>query len=339
MNRILLNTLENKITSRPPVWFMRQAGRILPSYRELKKSHHFYSMMKDKDLATKVTLLPINDLKVDAAILFSDILVIPDAMGLELDFTPNGPKFSNSLKSDSNNIIKYDPSKLTYIYDNIKNIKANNHQVPLIGFCGGPLTTFLFMFRSSENKKSFKEAIKFFYSNKKDSLRILEQITEASIDYAKNQVNSGIDVFQLFETYCGAIPYELYEELILPFSKKILNSVKEMNCPNIFFPKDFSLGLKSINKGICDFVSIDWHISLNSARYLVDESVGVQGNMDPRILYYDKNDIENYLNSCIEFGSKNNNWIFNLGHGFLPDIDYKKAQFVVDWIKKTNWNR
>ena len=105
-----------------------------------------------------------------------------------------------------------------------------------------------------------------FDSNKKDSLRILEQITEASIDYAKNQVNSGIDVFQLFETYCGAIPYELYEELILPFSKKILNSVKEMNCPNIFFPKDFSLGLKSINKGICDFVSIDWHISLNSAR-------------------------------------------------------------------------
>ena len=112
-----------------------------------------------------------------------------------------------------------------------------------------------------------------------------------------------------------------------------------MNCPNIFFPKDYSLGLKSINNDICDFVSIDWHMSLNNARYLVDDSVGIQGNMDPRILYYDLDKIEKYLQSCVEFGSNNYDWIFNLGHGFIPDIDYKKAQFVVEWIKKTNWNR
>ena len=126
MNRILLDTINKKNTSRPPVWFMRQAGRILPSYRELKKRHHFYSMMKDKELAAEVTLLPINDLKVDAAILFSDILVIPDAMGLELDFTSNGPKFSNALKTNGNNKIKYDSSKLGYVYDNIKTIKNKN---------------------------------------------------------------------------------------------------------------------------------------------------------------------------------------------------------------------
>ena len=112
-----------------------------------------------------------------------------------------------------------------------------------------------------------------------------------------------------------------------------------MNCPTIFFPKDYSLGLKSINKDLCDYVSIDWHMSLQDARKLVDSHVGLQGNMDPRIFYYDEDKIENYLESLSDFGKNNHNWIFNLGHGFLPDIDYKKVQKTVKWIKDKNWNR
>ena len=157
--------------------------------------------------------------------------------------------------------------------------------------------------------------------------------------YAQNQVKSGIQCFQLFETYCGSIPYELYENCILPYSKKILNSAKELGCPTIFFPKDFSLGLRSINKDICDFVSIDWSMSLDDARNLVDKSVGLQGNMDPRIFYQENKEIENYLESLSKFGKENHDWIFNLGHGFLPDIDHIKVQNVVKWIKTKNWNR
>ena len=339
MSSIFLDTIKGKSCSRPPVWFMRQAGRILPSYRKLKESHHFYDMMKDTELATQVTLLPISDLSVDSAILFSDILVIPDALGLELIFTNNGPKFVNALNGKNNVVLDYKPHKLNYIYNNIKNIVKKKKEVPLIGFCGGPLTTFLFMFRSDESKKGFKEAVKYLYNNRKDSIKIIEQITEASIDYVKNQVKSGIECFQLFETYCGSIPSELYTDLILPYSKKILNAAKEMDCPTIFFPKDYSLGLKSINNDLCDYVSIDWHISINEARKLVDSQVGLQGNMDPRIFYYNEKEIENYLESLSDFGKNNHNWIFNLGHGFLPDIDYKKVQKTVNWIKSKNWSR
>ena len=339
MNNIFLDTINGKSSSRPPVWFMRQAGRILPSYRKLKESHNFYDMMKDPELSSEVTLLPINDLGVDSAILFSDILVIPDALGLDLIFTKNGPKFTNALNNENFNHLNFDPQKLEYIYTNIKKTVENKNTTPLIGFCGGPLTTFMFMFRGNETQKSFKNAIKFFYNNRKESMKIIEQITEASIVYVENQIKSGIQCFQLFETYCGSIPYDLYKECILPYSKKILNRAKELSCPTIFFPKDFSLGLKYINKDICDFVSIDWTMKLEDARNLVDKNVGLQGNMDPRIFYYDELKIESYLESLSSFGKNNHDWIFNLGHGFLPDIDYKKVQNVVNWIKNKNWNR
>ena len=341
MNSILIDTLNDRDTIRPPVWFMRQAGRILPSYQKLKSNNSFRELMNDPKLASQVTLLPINDLGVDAAILFSDILIIPEALGMKLEFTKNGPKFHDPLngKHKKNNF-NFNTSKLDHVYKNIKEVVKNRpNNLPLIGFCGGPLTTFLFMFRGNENEKNFKSAIKFFYTNTEESLKIIELITEASIEYAKQQVISGIDCFQLFETYCGIIPQEMYKNLILPQSKKILNAVKKLNTPTIFFPKNFSGGLKYINKDICDFVSIDWQISLKDARMLVDKNVGLQGNMDPRILYSSYNQIDNYLNSLIDFGSKNQKWIFNLGHGFIPDIDYKKAKYVVNWIKEANWKR
>ena len=337
MNSIFIDKLNGIKTSRPPVWFMRQAGRILPSYQKLKESYSFREMMDNKRLAAKVTLLPITDLGVDAAILFSDILIIPECMGMKLEFTENGPKFHNAIM-DINNKFTPDLSKLNHVYNNIEEVKKIS-SIPLIGFCGGPLTTFLFMFRGNENDKSFKSALKFFYSNQKESLKIIEQITEISIEYVKKQIDSGIDCFQLFETYCGIIPSEMYKKLILPFSKKILNASKEKNTPSIFFPKNFNDGLKYIDSSVCDFVSIDWNLSLDYARSIVDDEVGIQGNMDPRVFYSSRKEIDKYLKTLINFGENNQDWIFNLGHGFIPDIDYKKVIHVVDWIKETDWNR
>ena len=339
-NNIFLENINGQITSRPPVWFMRQAGRILPSYLELKKKYTFDELMQDKKLAAKVTLLPIDDLSVDAGILFSDILVIPKALGLKLEFTNSGPKFHNALDQKINTLnLGFDSAKLEYIYDNIKEVKSLRPEVPLIGFCGGPLTTMLFMFRRNEAKKDFTDVIKLFYKEKKKCLKLMEMITEASVEYAKKQVNSGIDCFQLFETYCGIIPQEMYTELILPFSKKIMNSTMEKNCPTIFFPKNYNNGLKSINRDICDYASIDWQIPLETARTLLNKNVGIQGNMDPRLFFSDKKEIEKYLLSIRSFGEKNGNWIFNLGHGFIPGIDVSNVNFVVDWIKNINWNR
>lgn len=337
---MFIENINGNATSRPPVWFMRQAGRILPSYLKLKQKYSFDEMMHNKELAAKVTLLPIDDLGVDAAILFSDILVIPKALGLELEFTSKGPKFHNAL--DENIVtkhLKFDTKKLDYIYNNIKEIKAQRPQIPLIGFCGGPLTTFLFMFRRDESKKDFNHVIKMFYKEKKKCIKIMEMLTEASIEYVNKQVESGIDCFQLFETYCGIIPEKIYTEIVLPFSKKILNAAMDKNCKTIFFPKNYNMGLKNINQDICDITSIDWQIPIESARTLLDDKVGIQGNMDPRIFFSDKKEIEKYLVKLTSFGEKNSDWIFNLGHGFIPGIDVNNVNFVVDWVKNHNWNR
>ena len=341
MDSILIKTLNGEKTSRPPVWFMRQAGRILPNYMKLKETYSFYELMNDKNLASQVTLMPIKDLNVDAAILFSDILVIPHALGLDVEFKKTGPIFNNPLNYNSKATnLEFDPNKLDYIYDNIDQvIKDKNPDTPLIGFCGGPLTVFLFMFKSEGSKDHMKKAIKFLYEKRKESTEILELITKSSIEYVKGQCNSGINVFQLFETYCGSIPCELYADLILPYSKRILNAAKEEDCPTIFFPKDFGHGMNLINKDICDFISVDWHTSINYARNIIDKKVGIQGNMDPRIFYQDYEQIEAYLNSLTNFGSQNFDWIFNLGHGFLPDINHEKVKFAIDWIKDKNWNR
>ena len=337
---IFIENINGNVTSRPPVWFMRQAGRILPSYLKLKQKYSFDEMMQNKELAAKVTLLPIDDLGVDAGILFSDILVIPKALGLELEFTTKGPKFHNALNE---NIIienlKFNPDKLDYIYKNIKEIKLQRPEVPLIGFCGGPLTTFLFMFRRDESNKDFNHVIKLIYKEKKKCIKIMEMLTEASIEYVNKQVESGIDCFQLFETYCGIIPEKMYTEIVLPFSKKILNAAMDKNCKTIFFPKNYNMGLKNLNQDICDVTSIDWQIPLESARTLLNYKVGIQGNMDPRIFFSDKKEIERYLVNLTSFGEKNNDWIFNLGHGFIPGIDVNNVNFVVDWIKNHNWNR
>ena len=337
---IFIENINGNATSRPPVWFMRQAGRILPSYLKLKQKYSFDEMMQNKELAAKVTLLPLDDLGVDAGILFSDILVIPKALGLELEFTSKGPKFHNELDENINiEKLRFNSEKLDYIYNNIKEIKIQRPETPLIGFCGGPLTTFLFMFRSNELNKDFNNVIKLFYKEKKKCIRIMEMITEASVEYVNNQVDSGIDCFQLFETYCGILPEQLYTEIVLPYSKEILNVAMNKNCKTIFFPKNYNTGLKNINKDICDIASIDWQSPLESARTLLCNSVGIQGNMDPRIFFSDKAEIEKYLINLTRFGQKNTNWIFNLGHGFIPGIDVENVNFVVNWIKNYNWNR
>ena len=342
MKNILIDTIQGRFHNRPPVWFMRQAGRILPEYLNLRKKYSFDQLMKNKTLASKVTRMPVDTLGVDAAILFSDILIIPNALGLDLEFTDKGPIFKNPLNVKDFNFsnLSLNENTLKHVYENINQVKADlNNNVPLLGFCGGPLTTLLFMFRGSTDHKNFEGLLSLFYSNKKKFLDLIEIITDASIKYVKNQISSGIDCFQLFETYCGIMPSKEYCDYILPFSNKILKASKDMNCPTIFFPKNLNNGLKNLEKKYCDYVSIDWQIDLEYARELLDADIGIQGNMDPRFFYSNEQEIKNYLHSLVDFGSKNHNWIFNLGHGFQPGINYEKVIFLVELIKNLNWKR
>jgi len=339
---ILLKTLAGEYTSRPPFWFMRQAGRVLPSYLKLKEGYSFWQMMKNSELGARVTLLPIEDMGVDAAILFSDILVIPYAMGMGLEFTDNGPVFEKALVERENPLkdLNPDPSKLNYIYNVIDAvIDTKPENIPLIGFCGGPLTVLCYMLEGLGRRAEFPEAIKFIYKEKSTTKKLIDAITELSIEYVKGQIKHGIHVFQLFETHGGLIPNDLYMEMFLPSVKKICFAARESNIPNIYFPKGLGFGIKEITPDVCDFLSIDWHIPIDVARAHVHPDIGLQGNLDPRILFSDKKQIEDKLKTYIKFGQENQNWIFNLGHGFIPGIPFGNAKFLADWLKETNWER
>jgi uroporphyrinogen decarboxylase len=339
---LLLKTFSGKKTSRPPFWFMRQAGRVLPSYRAIKEKYMLWQMMNLPEIGAEVTLLPINDLGVDAAILFSDILMVPYAMGMGLDFTEKGPVFNLPLSEvdDPMAQLKPNPDKLSFVYDIIDKVKeVKPSAIPLIGFCGAPLTVLCYMIQGLGKKSEFPSAIKFFYQNKIVSQKLIEAVTDVTIEYVKGQIAHGIDVFQLFESHAGLVPYELYNELFMPSVKKIGQVVRDAGIPFIYFPKGFGLGIESVTPDVCNYLSIDWQISIQNARKLVHKEIGLQGNLDPRLLYADQKQIAAKLKEFVRFGKENQNWIFNLGHGFLPDTSFENAKFLADWIKNTDWQR
>ena len=339
---LLIKTLKGEKTQRPPVWFMRQAGRVLPSYLKMREQYSFEELMHSPKLAAKVTLLPVYELGVDAAILFSDILVIPAALGMNLSFTDSGPRFEQALKEMSNpmSALNPDASKLEYIYDVIDEVnKTRPVDIPLIGFCGAPFTTLCYMVQGLGTNHTFPDAVTLLYKDKVMAHKLLSTITELSIEYATNQVKHGISAFQIFETHAGLIPSELYFDMIMPYVRKISAAVGKTGCPVIFLPKGLGTGIAHVNPDDADFLSIDWQTPIEEARRLINPEIGIQGNLDPRLLFADKDTIIETLEKYVSFGSKNQNWIFNLGHGFIPGIPFENAKLVVDWIKQTNWRR
>jgi uroporphyrinogen decarboxylase len=211
--------------------------------------------------------------------------------------------------------------------------------VPLIGFCGGPLTVLCYMIEGLATHTGFSEVPKFIYKNKAEIIRLVDTITELSLIYMEGQIKNGIDVFQLFETYAGLIPADSYCDLFLPAVARLGRYARERNIPFIFFPKGLGTGIGEVAPDICDFIGIDWQTPLPYARKLVHREIGIQGNLDPRLLFAEKEIIRQTLEGFLDFGSREYQWIFNLGHGFLPDTPYENARFVSRWIKTTNWNR
>ncbi|MGM0377580.1 MAG: uroporphyrinogen decarboxylase [Bacteroidota bacterium] len=338
---LFLDKIAGRETARPPVWFMRQAGRILPRYQQLKEKYAFHELMNDPELASEVTLMPVYDLGVDAAILFSDILVVPVALGMEMSFTGRGPVFEQPLLSfdQPSKVLKPDAGKLEYIYRNIDAIVRNRPDgTPLIGFCGAPLTTLCYMYQGTGANPSFPDLVKFLYQNKREARKLIEVIADMSVEYATNQIRHGVDAFQLFDTHAGLIPVELYMELFWPAVQKISKAVKATGTPFIFFPKGLGTGIRSVTPDVADFVSIDWQMPIRHARELVHPDVGLQGNVDPRLLYATENEIGEELEKYIPFYQENPRFIMNLGHGFLPDIPFDHARFIVDWVKSANWH-
>lgn len=334
-NDLLLRAAKGEITERTPVWLMRQAGRVLPEYRAVRgKMGGFKELVKSPEFACEVTIQPVDILGVDAAIIFSDILVIPEAMGLDYQMMEaKGPWFEKVVESqqDIDKLKIAQGEDLNYVLDAIKLTKKTlNNRVPLIGFAGAPWTIFAYMIEGG-GSKTFSKAKKFLYTQPQASHALLEKITQSTINYLKAQVVAGADLLQIFDSWAGSLSSAQYKEFALPYISKICNSINEI--PITVFAKGAFFALEDLGKINCQTIGLDWNMDADFARKLVGNSKTLQGNMDPCLLYSDFKTIEKETKKMLQtFGSTK--YIANLGHGLYPDLEKEKVICFVNTVKE-----
>jgi uroporphyrinogen decarboxylase len=333
-NDLLLKTASFAITDRTPVWLMRQAGRILPEYRKVReKAKDFKVMVKTPELATEVTIQPVDILGVDAAIIFSDILVIPEAMGLNYEMEEQkGPVFPKRITSvsDLKSLHVAHADELSYVTDAIRLTKKElNGRVPLIGFAGAPWTIFSYMIEG-KGSKTFSQAKKVLYTEPAFAHQLLQMITDSTINYLKGQITAGADIIQLFDSWAGVLSPEQYQEFSLPYISKICNAINEV--PKIVFAKGAFFARASMNNLGCDIIGLDWNMDIRESRKLMPDKV-LQGNLDPCALYGSLDDVKRETKNMIDaFGPHRH--IANLGHGLYPDIEVDKVKCFIETVKE-----
>lgn len=334
-NDLILRAARGETTERTPVWLMRQAGRILAEYREVRKNvGGFKELVETPELAAEVTIQPVDILGVDAAIIFSDILVVPDAMGLPYEMRESvGPVFPKTIKSasDIKNLILADPyEKLHYVYEAISLTKSRlNNRVPLIGFAGAPWTIFSYMIEGG-GSKTFSKARKMLYQESRLSEILLEKITETTIAYLKMQIRAGADMVQLFDSWAGILPKDQYEKFGLKYIDLICKEIKDV--PITVFAKGAWNTLANQGALSCNTIGLDWMVSADLARTLVGSDKTLQGNLDPCLLYAsDEVLVDETKKMLTTFGSRRH--IANLGHGVYPDTNPEKVKLFINTIK------
>jgi uroporphyrinogen decarboxylase len=335
-NDLFLRAARGEAIERYPVWLMRQAGRILPEYRALRATlSGFKELVETPALAAEVTIQPIDHLDVDAAIIFSDILVVPEAMGLPYQMLEQkGPWFENTIRSKGQldlldkNIDVAD--RLSYVFEALKITKRElNGRVPLIGFAGAPWTILCYMVEG-KGSKTFSESRKFLYTQPAVAHELLSRIAEVTITYLKLQLEAGADALQLFDSWAGILGKEQYQIFGLNYIKMIVEAFP--NVPFTVFSKGAVASLPEISAVQCTTIGLDWNMDIAIARELVGESKTLQGNLDPCLLYAPNEIIEKEtLNLLKSFKSQRH--IVNLGHGVYPDIDPEKVKVFIKTVK------
>lgn len=335
-NDILLQVLNGKQVERPPVWMMRQAGRILPQYRAVRASlSGFIELVKSPDLVAEVTIQPVDELGVDAAILFSDILVIPEAMGLPYELIEQkGPWFPETIKTADQieKLISGDEAafELEYVYEGIRTTKKDLHnRVPLIGFAGAPFTLLCYMVEG-KGSKTFSVAKKFMYAEPKLAHALLEKITEAIISYLHKKVDAGVDVLQVFDSWAGSLDKQTYNEFCIPYLQRISDALMA-RVPVILFSKGAWFSLAELDHCGSTGLGIDWNMDAKWVRSVVGPDKVVQGNLDPCVLYAPDKSIEEVTIKMIEDFGRNH--IVNLGHGVYPDTPLEGAKTFINTVK------
>lgn len=326
-----------------PVWMMRQAGRYLPEYRETRSiAGDFMSLCRNAELACEVTLQPLRRFKLDAAILFSDILTIPDAMGLGLTFgAGEGPKFANPItcQADVAKLPIPDPEgELRYVMDAVRTIRKNlKGEVPLIGFSGSPWTLATYMVEGGSSK-AFTKIKKMMYAEPTTLHLLLDKLADSVITYLNAQIKAGAQSVMIFDTWGGVLTGRDYKEFSLNYMHKIVDGLIRENdgrkVPVTLFTKGGGQWLEQIAATGCDAVGIDWTTNLADARYRIGDRVALQGNMDPSILYAPPARIEQEVKDILASFGKGTGHVFNLGHGIHPDVPPEHAGAFVEAVHK-----
>lgn len=339
-NDLFLRACKKRKVERTPIWIMRQAGRYLPEYRAIKKKYDFLTICKTPELAAEVTLQPVNILGVDAAILFSDILVVPEAMGMKFTMTENqGPVFEKTLrtKTDIKNLKKIDPYKdLKFVLDAVELTKKElDSRVPLIGFSGSPWTLLAYMVEG-KGGKGFSKVKRLIYDNPEMAHSALNKIADGVSDYLNAKIQAGCDAIQIFDTWGGILTQEDFYEFSLEYVTKVISNLNLKDVPVIYYSKGVHYRFRRLAKIGADVLGFDWTIDLGRARERVGDRVAVQGNLDPTILHAEKNIIAERAFAIMESYGKGPGHIFNLGHGIPADVSPEKVKFLVDFVKESS---
>ncbi len=336
MNDTFLRACRGEAVEHTPIWIMRQAGRYLPEYREIRREHGFLEVAKTPELTAEVTIQPVDRIGVDAAILFADILTPTEGMGIDLKFDP-GPVIGNPVRTreDVDALRNPDPREsVPYVFDAIRLVRKRlDGRVPLIGFAGSPLTLAAYL-AEGKSKHGFPAIRAMLYRDAETARLLFEKIADMTIAYLGAQIEAGAQAVQLFESWAGLLAPRDYERFVLPFVRRIMDGIESFGVPRIFYAGDGGAILPLLPGCGADVIGVDWRQGLDEAWAKVGHDKAIQGNLDPCALYAPPDRLEIDVKRVLAEAGGRPGHIFNLGHGIQPDTPWENAKLLVDLVHR-----
>ncbi len=333
-NDLFLRACRLEETERTPIWLMRQAGRYMSEYQEIRKNYSFLEMCKKPNVASEITLQPVEKLGVDAAILFSDILVPVEAMGVGVEFLEGkGPVLDKKIHDigDVESLIVPDPySDTAFVLEAIK-ILRKKLEIPLIGFSGAPYTLASYIIEGG-GSKNFVETKTLMYNKPKIWKTLMDKLTKTVIQYLNAQVEAGAQAVQVFDSWVGSLSPDDYKKYVKPYSDKVFRSIKG-DVPTIYFGTGTATLLGLMRETGGDVIGVDWRIDLDTAWDIIGRDMAIQGNLDPACLYAKPEELVRRTNDILDRADRNPGHIFNLGHGILPTTPVENVKLLVETVK------
>ena len=332
MNDLFLRAARGEKTERIPVWLMRQAGRTLPGYKKLREKYGVLELAQTPELAAQVSAEPIERLDVDAAIVFADIMLLPLALGIKLEIVDSiGPVIDSPLenKADIERLLPFKKNQVQYLGETIRLLRSRL-EVPVIGFSGAPFTLASYLIEGKPTR-NWAKTKRFMYEHPEDWDFLMRKLSDAAIEYLGVQIQAGAQAVQLFDSWVGSLSPATYRAQVLPHMQRIFSALKERKVPRIHFGTDTGAMLEDFADVDCEVIGVDWRMGLSRAREIIGKKA-LQGNLDPAVLLCDWEVIEKKVDEMLEDLGSRKGYIFNLGHGVMPETDDAQIKKLVEYV-------